>query len=302
MSLENVFGEISALGAALSFGVASTAYTLAGRKISASFTMALSLVISLVFYMPLHLVIHGEFVPLYAELDRWLVLGLSSLAGFVISALMLLRAFQYIGPRLTMLIGSTAPIFAALMAWVFLGQQLPTYAVVGIIFVVGGVVWVVSERNSRAIDSGRADYGKGLLMAGGSAIGQGAAFVLMSEGVAGGFSALSAGLIRTIVAIALLWVYIALRGTLRHNLDLIASSPRALAWLALASVSGPVAGTTLILVSLQFTSVGVSSTLTGTTPIFLIPIAYLAFGESITARSVVGTTIAIAGVALLFAA
>lgn len=302
MNLENIFGEVSALGAAFIFGIASTSYTMAGRKFGASFSMALSLVISLLFYVPIHQLIHGEPVPLYAAPDRWLILGLSSLAGFVISALFLLRSFQYIGPRLTMLIGSTSPIFAALMAWVFLGQQLPTYAVIGIAFVVGGVIWVVSERGSQRFDSEDAEYGKGLLMAVAAAVGQGTAFVLMSEGVAGGFSPMSAGLIRTIVAIALLWAYIALRGTLRHNLELIVSSPRALAWLALASVSGPVAGTTLILVSLQFTSVGISSTLTGTTPIFLIPIAYLAFGERITVRAVVGTCVAIAGVALLFSA
>ncbi len=300
--MENVVGEIMALGAALFFGLASTAYTLAGRKIGASFSMALSLVISLLFYAPLHQVMHGEPVPLDAELDRWLILGLSSLAGFVISALFLLRSFQYIGPRLTMLIGSTSPIFAALMAWGFLGQKLPTFAVIGIAFVVGGVVWVVSERGAQQVEQEPAEYGKGLSMAVAAAVGQGAAFVLMSEGVAGGFSPVSAGLIRTIVAIALLWAFIAWRGQLRHNLSLIASSPRAVAWLILASVAGPVAGTTLILISLQFTSVGISSTLTNTTPIFLIPIAYLAFGERITARAVVGTLVAIAGVALLFAA
>ena len=302
MILENVIGETLSLAAALVFGVASTAYTLAGRKIDASFSMALSLVISLFFYVPLHQVIHGEPAPLNAEADRWLILGLSSLAGFVISALFLLRSFQYIGPRLTMLIGSTSPIFAALMAWVFLGQGLPTFAVIGIVFVVGGVVWVVSERSAQQFDRQYAEYGKGLGMAVAAAVGQGAAFVLMSEGVAGGFSPMSAGLIRTIVAIVLLWVFIAWRGKLRHNLSLIAASPCALTWLILASVSGPVAGTTLILVSLQFTSVGISSTLTNTTPIFLIPIAYLAFGERITARAVVGTLVAIAGVALLFAA
>lgn len=300
--MENVFGETLALGAALIFGVASTAYTLAGRKFGASFSMALSLIISLAFYVPIHQVMHGEPVPLNAEPDRWLILGLSSLAGFVISALFLLRSFQYIGPRLTMLIGSTSPIFAALMAWAFLGQRLPAFAVIGIAIVVGGVIWVVSEPGALQFDRQHAEYGKGLAMAMAAALGQGASFVLMSEGVAGGFSPMSAGLIRTIVAIVLLWAYIALRGKLRHNLRLIASSPRALAWLVLASVSGPVAGTMLILLSLQFTNVGISSTLTSTTPIFLIPIAYLAFGERITARAVVGTCIAIAGVALLFAA
>lgn len=291
-----------ALGAALNFGVASASYTFAGRKFGASFSMALSLLISLAFYAPLHQLLHGEPIPINAEADRWLILGLSSLAGFVISALFLLRAFQYIGPRLTMLIGSTSPIFAALMAWIFLGQQLPASAVLGIALVVGGVVWVVSERDAQPSRRRDPNYIKGLSMAVASAVGQGAAFVLMSEGVSGGFSPMSAGLIRTIVAIVLLWAFIALRGNLRQNLRLISSSPRALFWLVLASVSGPVAGTTLILISLQFTSVGVSSTLTNTTPIFLIPIAYLAFDERITARAVAGTFIAIAGVALLFAA
>ena len=300
--LDNVIGEFLALGAALIFGVASAAYTIAGRKFGASFSMALSLLISLAFYVPLHQVLHGKPVPLDAEADRWLILGLSSLAGFVISALFLLRSFQYIGPRLTMLIGSTSPIFAALMAWTFLGQQLPTFAILGIVFVVGGVVWVVSERDAQPRDRHDPNYVKGLSMAVAAAVAQGAAFVLMSEGVAGGFSPMSAGLIRTVVAIVLLWVFIALRGVVLQNLRLIASSPRALAWLVLASLSGPVAGTTLILASLQFTSVGISSTLTNTTPIFLIPIAYLAFGERITARAVAGTFIAIAGVALLFAA
>ena len=291
-----------ALGAALMFGVASASYTLAGRKIGASFSMALSLLISLAFYAPIHQLLHGEPVPLNAEPDRWLILGLSSLAGFVISALFLLRSFQYIGPRLTMLIGSTSPIFAALMARVFLGQQLPAFASLGIALVVSGVVWVVSERGAQPVERRNPNYVKGLSMAVASAVGQGVAFVLMSEGVAGGFSPMSAGLIRTMVAIVLLWAYIALRGNLRQNLRLISSTPRAFAWLILASVSGPVVGTTLILISLQFTSVGISSTLTNTTPIFLLPIAYLAFGERITWRAVAGTFVAIAGVALLFAA
>ena len=98
----------------------------------------------------------------------------------------------------------------------------------------------------------------------------------MSEGVADGFSVMSASMIRTVFGLAFLWAYIALRGKLRQNLELVITAPRALTWLLVASLSGPVLGTTLVLVSLQYTSVGISSTLTGTTPILLIPLAYLA--------------------------
>lgn len=300
--LENIVGELSALGAALCFGVASTTFTLAGRKFGASFSMALSLFISLFFLLPLHQMMQGEVFPVAASSQKWLVLGLSSLAGFVISSIFLLRAFQYIGPRLSMLMGSTTPIFAALLAWISRGQGLPVHAIVGIALVIGGVFWVISENGFHGIESDNADYSKGLLLAVAAAIGQGASFVLMSEGVADGFPAMSAGIIRTVVGMVLLWAFIALRGKLRVNLELILASPRALAWLILASLSGPVVGTTLVLLSLQLTSVGISSTLTGTTPIFLIPIAYVVFGECVTARAVVGTLVAIAGVAVLFTA
>ena len=264
--------------------------------------MALSLLISLLFLLPIHQAMQGEVFPFSASPQRWLILGSSSMAGFVISALLLLRAFQYIGPRLTMLVGSTSPIYAALMAWVFLGQGLTGYAMIGIALVLGGVFWVVSEGADHTFNWKSADYGKGLAMAIAAAIGQGASFVLMSEGVAGDFPAMSASVMRTVVALVLLWVLIGIRGKLRYNLEVIKAEPRAIALIALASVAGPVLGATLILVSLQFTSVGISSTLTGTTPILMIPISFVVFGERITVRAVVGTAIAIAGVALLFAA
>ena len=300
MQLEQFIGEITALAAALSFSLASTTYTLAGRTFGASVSMALSLVISLVFLLPIHQAMHGEIFPFGATGLRWLLLGSSSLAGFVISALLLLRAFQHIGPRLTMLVGSTSPIFAALLALIFLGQGLPAHAVVGIALVLGGVSWVVSEDALRFFQAANNDYRRGLLLALASAAAQGASFVLMSEGVADGFSVMSASMMRTVFALAFLSAYIALRGKLRQNLELISTAPRALTWLLVASLSGPVLGTTLVLVSLQYTSVGISSTLTGTTPILLIPLAYLVFGERITRRAVIGTLVAVAGVAVLF--
>ncbi len=300
--MENFIGEITALAAALCFSLASTSYTLAGRKFGASVSMALSLLISLLFLLPMHQAMQGEIFPMSASPQRWLVLGFSSLAGFVISALLLLRSFQYIGPRLTMLVGSTSPIYASLMAWVFLGQGLAADAVIGIALVLGGVFWVVSEDAPHTINWKSADYGKGLAMAFAAAIAQGSSFVLMSEGVAGDFPAMSASVMRTVVGLVLLGVLIGARGKLRYNLELIKAEPRAIALIALASLAGPVLGATLILVSLQFTSVGISSTLTGTTPILMIPISFAVFGERITLRAVIGTAVAIAGVALLFAA
>ena len=299
--MEYILGETTALAAALSYSLASTCYTLAGRKFGASVSMALSLVISLAFLLPAHQVAQGELLPMSTSLQRWWLLGLSSLAGFVISALLLLRAFQQIGPRLTMLLGATSPIYATLMAWVFLGESMALAAIVGIALVLGGVFWVISEDAAGAFGKPKADYRRGLLTANGAALTQGASFILMSLAVADGYPAMSASLIRTLVGLILLVAFIALRGKLSHNLRLISVERRALGLTALAALAGPVAGATLVLVSLQYTSVGISSTLTGTAPIFLIPMSYLVFGERISLRAVLGTIVAVAGVALLFA-
>ncbi len=300
--MENFIGELMALGAAFSFCLASTTYTLAGRKFGASVSMALSLVITLLFLLPLHQALYGELFPLAASGQRWLLLGASSLAGFVLSALCLLRAFQLLGPRLTMLIGATSPIFAAILAWLLLGQRLLPYAVLGIALVLGGVLTVVSgdARNSK---QGRGvEYRRGLLIALVAAVLQGVSYVLMSAGVADDFPVISASIMRTVFALAVLWLFIALRGKLQENLRLVVEQPRAMLHIALAAFTGPVLGATLVLASLQFTSVGISSTLTGTTPILMIPIGFVIFGDDITWRAIGGTCVAVAGVALLFAA
>ncbi len=263
--------------------------------------MALSLAVSLVFLLPIHYLARGEFFPLGATLERWLILGSSSVAGFVVSALLLLRSFQFIGPRLTMLIGSTSPVFAAVLSWFLLGQALPAYVAAGIILVLAGVIWVVSENAGESLKDENADYRKGLLTAVAAAATQGASFTLMSAGVADGYHAISASLIRTVAGVAVLALFICLRGSWSNRLKPMVAEPRAMIFLIFASLAGPVMGTTLVLLSLQFTSVGVSSTLNATTPIVLIPIGYLVFGEKITYRAVIGTCVAIAGVAVLFA-
>lgn len=56
----------------------------------------------------------------------------------------------------------------------------------------------------------------------------------------------------------------------------------------------------LSLVAVQRTSVGIASTLTSLTPMFLIPISYVAFRERVTVQAVVGTLIAFAGTVLPF--
>ena len=62
---------------------------------------------------------------------------------------------------------------------------------------------------------------------------------------------------------------------------------------------GPVVGIWLSLIAFQHAEAGVATALINTGPLFMIPIAHLSHGERTTWRGILGTLIAIAGVALL---
>ncbi len=56
----------------------------------------------------------------------------------------------------------------------------------------------------------------------------------------------------------------------------------------------------LSLIAVQKTEVGVASTLMALPPVFLLPIGRFFFKESIGYQAVLGTIVAVAGVAMLF--
>lgn len=299
--MDTITGELAALGAALAFSFTSTFFTLGGRKLGAIMSLAYSLPISFLILIPVHWLLVGKPFPIDAELQRWFDLGISGVIGFVISSIMLLRAFQYIGPRLTLLVGSIAPVLSAILALIFLSETLSTNSTLGIALVIFGIVWVISEGNKPLIpEETNPNYRIGLIFALGGAIGQAVSVIFMSRGVSGDFPAMSASIMRTFVGMVMIWGMLLFQGRLRHSIQLLRTEQDSMKYIFGASVMGPVIGASLVLVSLQFTTVGVSSTLSNSTPIMLIPIGYFIFKERITISAIIGTVVAIIGIALLF--
>ena len=75
---------------------------------------------------------------------------------------------------------------------------------------------------------------------------------------------------------------------------------RTLLFIIGAAVSGAVIAGSLLLLAFQNVTVGVATTLSHTTAIMLIPMSFVVFREKITLRAMVGTVIAIIGIAILF--
>lgn len=298
--MEYYWGEIAALLAAAGFSVASVFYTFAGRKVNAITSLAFSLPTSCALLGILHYAEYGTLLPWQATPARWFHLGLSGILAFVLSSWCMLIAYQAIGPRLTMLIANFAPLLGALLAWIFLGQTLPGHAALGIGLVTIGVLWVVAERAPSHSRPAGFDLPRGGLYATLGTIAQAAAFVFSSHGVADGFPPLSATLMRIVAGAVTLWLYILARGMAAPMFRAVRSDRRLLAQLSGAAILGPVVAGYLLLVAFQHTPVGIATTLSHTTAIMLIPVAYFVFREAISARAILGTAIAIAGMAVLF--
>jgi drug/metabolite transporter (DMT)-like permease len=292
-------GELAALGAALGFSMTSICYTFAGRKLNAVTSIAMSLPISWIVLMVLHRLTLGEFLPTGVALDRVVYLSISGVLAFVIASYFVLNAYQSIGPRLTMLILSFAPVLGAIFAWIFLGQVLPLHAVIGILMVISGIVWVVIERGKPADDQIQLDMRRGVMLASLGTLAQAASFVFASQGLYGNFPAFSAALIRIGAGIVAMWVFIAFQRKIGTTLAVL-NERRLLLLLIGAAVSGPVISGSLLLVSFQTITVGVATTLSHTTAIMLIPISYVVFKERISRRAMIGTMISVAGIAVLF--
>ena len=291
-------GELAALGTALCWAATATSFEIAGRRVGSMVVNLLRLLLGLVFLSVTCAVFRGMAFPMDATAHQWAWLGLSGLVGLTIGDLLLFRAFVLIGARLRILVMSTVPIFATLISWLFLGERLAPLDSLGVMLTVGGVIWVVLERQpSQEAAAGRL-RAQGVLLALGGALGQAAGLVLSKHGM-GDYDPFAATWIRCAAAVGgLVVVFTVWRWWPRLFAAL--GDRRALAFTGLGSFTGPFLGVSLSLAAVQLTQVGVASTLMALVPILMLPIAAFRGVERITPRAVVGTLVAVGGAALLF--
>jgi drug/metabolite transporter (DMT)-like permease len=295
-------GELAALATSVFFSIGPTFFTLSGRLVGSALVNRTRLVAATLILMLVHTFIYGGALPWLATPSQWGWLALSGLIGLTLGDAALFQAFVQIGPRLTMLVFSLAPVLTALLGWFWLGESLAPMQVVGILVTLGGVLWVVSESQEQNPQAGdRKNYTSGLIFAFLGAMGQGAALITAKLGLIN-LPVLSGQVIRMLAATLVIWAWALLRGQGRETITKLQEKPAATRFILLGAIFGPVIGVWFSLNAVKFTEVGVATTLMALPPIFLLPIGYYFFKEKISPRAVVGTIVALAGVAILFLA
>jgi drug/metabolite transporter (DMT)-like permease len=297
--LENYLGEIAALGTSVCWTFTSIFFTLSGRKVGSVIVNRARLLLAVGFLSVTHYLVLGGWLPDQANLYRWFWLGLSGVIGLALGDGFLFQAFVLIGPRRSMLLMALVPIISTLTAWLFLGETLSAVEIVAIGLTVGGVAWVVSEREANGLRVDRRQYWLGVLAGLGGAFGQALGLVASKQGMVGDFPALSATLMRMLVAAAIIWGFTLLRGRAGRTLKALANRQVGLSILG-GAIAGPFLGVWLSLLAVSLTQVGIAATLMALSPILLLLPSHWIFKERISLQSVVGTMGAIVGVTITF--
>ncbi len=250
----------------------------------------------------------------------------SGVIGLWLGDVALFRAFEILDTRRVLLVAASAPVFVLLIAVPALGERLSVAAFVGMALTLGGIAWVVAEKEppasgvAAAADdpAARARLREGVLMAALAALGQAAGAVLARAGLgqappdsylgqivgAGGatvvrdVSPLAATAIRMIAGAGAIFAVAACRGQLAGFARSWRQRPGA--WLTAGGTTfGPFIGVWLSLVAFAHTEAAIAQTLIALQPVIVLPFAKRFLGERVTPRAVLGALVAVSGAAIL---
>jgi drug/metabolite transporter (DMT)-like permease len=296
--IQSHIGEFAALLVAICWTFSALAFEVAGKIIGSLAVNIIRLFLAFLFLSIFSYFYKGLIFPTDATTGQWFWLSLSGLVGFVLGDLFLFKSFTVIGSRFAMLIMTLAPPLAALSGWVFLGETLTLWSILGIFLTIFGIALAIISHNPEKESLKLNMPVKGFLYALGGAAGQAFGLVLSKKGMSG-YDVFAATQIRIITGIIGFVVIIILMGRVNQTFKALSNS-KGMSRTTIGAFFGPFLGVSLSLFSIKHTATGIAATIMATTPILLIPASILLFKQKITFRETIGAIISVIGVALFF--
>ena len=290
-------GEISALITAILWAGTAIVFTEA-TKIVGSYVVNITRLILATFYLVfIILIFNFQFLISWEQIY---LLGLSGIVGLAFGDGFLFKAFQYIGARLSMLVMTLSPPLAAFFAYIYLGESLSNWGIIGIVITIFGVSLVVLKRSEQPSN----DYKKnnlGYFFAFLGALGQAANLILAKEAFQlGEINAFVATFYRMVPSIPFMYLLGSIYRRKRNSIKILKSRKDALRLIIIGSIIGPFLGITFSLLAITNTKVGIAATLMATVPIIMLPLIKYYYKEKLSVLSIVGAFIAVIGIAVLF--
>ncbi len=290
--------EFLAAGAALCWAVGSVLSATAASRMGAfAFTRwRLFFALTLLWALALH---SGAWRGLDAPAVG--LLAASGLVGIFVGDTALFACMNRLGPRRSGVLFATHALFSAVLAWVFLGETLWGWTLLGSGLLVSGVMvaiaWGRRADEGHAWEDTRGDLPAGVALGLVAALCQSVATLMIKPLMGTGVDPVAASAVRTSASFAahllLLWSGFRLAQVQQPLSARILGATWASAAVAMAL------GMTLILAALrqgQANLVGIFSSLT---PVLLLPLLWLVYRRRPAAGAWLGAAMAVAGSALI---
>jgi drug/metabolite transporter (DMT)-like permease len=290
-------GEIAALVTAVLWAGTAIAFTEA-TKIVGSYIVNITRLLLATIYLVITILIFN--LNYQISWEQIYLLGLSGVIGLVFGDGFLFKSFQYIGARLSMLVMTLSPPSAALMAYLYLGEEISNWGLLGIVFTISGVSLVIFKRSEQPSD----DYKKnnlGYLFAFLGAIGQAANLIFAKEAFQiGEINGFVATFYRMLPSIPFMYILGMIYKRNKKSITILRENKKALRYIAIGSIIGPYLGITFSLIAVAYTLVGIASTLMSTVPIVMLPIIVFYYKQRVSLISIIGAFVAVMGIGILF--
>lgn len=294
-------GETAAVACSVASSAAIALFTNISGKIGVYRSMLLRFFFAMIFIGLIHYLVTGVFLEPYESRERLYYIIVSGLIGFAIGDLFLFRSSVLLGPRLGTLVFISYVPMTTLIAIPLLNEQLGNMALLGMAVTLAGIVLVVmAKRDHDPKYFVPQKLMLGIVLGLMGALCQSVALVLAKMGMQGSVTSTANALfVRLLAAFAGSLVIGFFSGWTKGFLK-SASDKKIVLWTALGTFVGPLLSVWLSLIAVRYAYTGVATTLMALTPITVIPIAQITHKEKITLQMVIGTLIAVAGVAMLF--
>lgn len=291
-------GEIAALATACCWTISATSFEIAGKKVGSLSVNYIRLVIGFIFISVYSYFTRGMFFPIDAAVSNWIWLTISGLIGFFIGDLFLFQSYLEVGSRISMLIMAASPPITAILGFFIMKERIDMIGVLGMSITMVGIAMVILSKNPEDKNIEVKYSVKGLTYAFLGALGQSVGLIFSKIGM-GDYSPFAATQIRIIAGfISFTVLFIILNKW--EDLKAALKEKQAMVHITVGSVFGPFVGVSLSLISIKYTSAGISSTITSIVPVLIIPLSILVFKEKVKTKEILGAVVSVVGVALLF--
>jgi len=290
-------GEISALITAFLWSGTSIAFTDAAIRIGSLQLNINRMILAAILLFLTILLANIDYSLSYSQIY---FLILSGIAGLVLGDTFLFKAFQYIGARIGMLLMALVPAMSTILAFIFLNETISLAGIMGIIITLSGIFIVILEKKEihhSKIKTNKLGIFYGILGALGQASGLILAKFAFEEGNINGFVATFVRISSSVFI--MLFLALVVR-KYRNPIKIYLKDSKALISTIIGTVLGPFLGITFSLVAIEYTKVGIASTLMAMVPVIMLPLIRYYYKEKLSWRAITGAFLAVGGVAILF--